>query len=68
MNSLESYIETFGLDPLEVMNVLQAKAPAGTISDNCVDPSEVANAGAAVFWVHQNRHIFQARVSRKTKR
>lgn len=67
MNTLESYIETFGLDPVEVMNALQSKAPAGTISDNAVTPADVSNAGAAVFWVHNNRHSFRARVSRKKK-
>lgn len=67
MNSLESYIEQNGLDATEVMNALQTRAPLGTCSDNCVWPSDVVTAGAAVFWVHSHKDFF-TRVSRKQKK
>ena len=67
MNSLEAYIDQHGMDPTEVMNVLQTMAPLGTCSDNCVTPADVVTAGSAVFWVHTHKELF-TRISRKPKK
>ena len=51
MNSLEQYIEYEKLDPVKAMNALQDH---GIISDNCIEPSDVIDAGVAITWLNQN--------------
>ena len=51
MNSLEQYLEYKKLDPVKAMNALQDH---GIISDNCIEPKDVFDAGVAVTWLDQN--------------
>lgn len=51
MNSLEQYLEYKKIDPVKAMNALQDH---GIISDNCIEPSDVIDAGVAVTWLDQN--------------
>lgn len=55
MNSLCIIIEQWKLDPVKAMNGLQLDA--GIISDECVEPKEVASRDcfAACKWVLDNK-------------
>ena len=60
MNTLEHYIVSQDLDPTQTMDLLQNH---GIISDNCIQPQDVGNGGAAVAWLEMQS---RARFSQKT--
>ena len=53
MNSLRDYLTARRFDPTHALNLLQDH---GIISDLCVTPEDVGDAGKAVAWLslHEN--------------
>lgn len=55
MKSLRDYLSAKRIDETEAMNLLQEY---GIISDECITPEDVGDAGKAVTWIHDRRHLF----------
>ena len=53
MNSLRDYLTARRFDPTHALNLLQDH---GIISDECVTPEDVGDAGRAITWLslHEN--------------
>jgi hypothetical protein len=48
MNSLRDYLTAHRFDPTHALNLLQDH---GIISDECVTPEDVGDAGRAITWL-----------------
>jgi len=56
MNTLEHYIRVENLCWIKTMNTLQNY---GVISDECVEPRDVRDAGKAVAWLSMNMNKYE---------
>ncbi len=59
MTNLEHYVhQRIDLPPSLVMDILQTRCPAGTVSDNCLTLADVGNAGRVIAYLESHPSTF----------